>query len=60
MEMVHASYLSYATEWTDRAMRMANHPGAKAFALNQNSIWQVQVHRAKQYFNEIIGRELIK
>ncbi|KAI0281502.1 hypothetical protein BC826DRAFT_974689 [Russula brevipes] len=40
MEMVHASYHSYATEWTDRAMRMANHPGAKAFALNQNSIWQ--------------------
>jgi|ERR1700730_307275 len=59
MEMVHASYRCYATEWTDRAMRMANHPGAQAFALNQNSIWEVQANRAKEYFNEVVGRELI-
>jgi hypothetical protein len=59
MEMAHASYHAYANEWTGRAMRMANHPGAQAFALNQHSIWEVQANRAKQHFNEIVGREVI-
>jgi hypothetical protein len=59
MEMVHASYCCYATEWTERSMRMVNHPGAQAFAQNQNSIWEVQANRAKEYFNDVVGRELI-
>jgi hypothetical protein len=40
MEMVHASYRSYATEWSGRAMKMANSPGAQAFARKQTSIWE--------------------
>jgi hypothetical protein len=59
MEMVHASYQSYATEWSGRAVRMANSPGAEAFALKQSSTWEGQANRAKLYFNEISGRKLI-
>ena len=44
MEMVHASYRSYATEWSGRAMRMANSPGAQAFALKENSMWKGQAN----------------
>jgi hypothetical protein len=44
MEMVHASYQSYATEWSGHAVRMANSPGVKAFALKQSSTWEGQAN----------------
>ena len=60
MEMVHASYCSYATEWLGHAIRMANNPSAKAFALKKHLTWEGQAGRAKLYFNEISGRKLIQ
>jgi hypothetical protein len=59
MEMVHTSYQSYATDWSGHAVRMANNPGAQAFAMKQNLMWEGQADRAKEYFNEISGRKLI-
>jgi hypothetical protein len=59
MEMVHASYQGYATDWSGHAIRMANNPGAQAFALKQRSTWEGKANRAKLYFNEILGRILI-
>ena len=44
MEMVHASYRIYTTEWLGHTARMANSPGAKAFALKENSMWKGQAN----------------